>query len=194
MVRDGISMPSIITIDNAACVELLCGVRECGIVRPNGVVGACSSTAFCRGKLSESSTGCSDELVQDVVGGMAPTPATLRCHVSTSTMRRRPCSASTTTTACVRPTRAPSSSATPTYFTPHSSPSFARRRERRAVHREALLRSQSRSGEPPGGSHDNHPGVGDLASHPRASTFRTSRGRREGYAELNPSKVYSVCT
>ncbi|KZV80048.1 hypothetical protein EXIGLDRAFT_436845 [Exidia glandulosa HHB12029] len=69
MTRDGISVPSVAAIDNAACVELLRGVRKRGRVKPNGVVGAISrsSTAFRQGKSSSSSVGSGDELVQDPV-------------------------------------------------------------------------------------------------------------------------------
>ncbi|KZV86256.1 P-loop containing nucleoside triphosphate hydrolase protein [Exidia glandulosa HHB12029] len=64
MAHDGISVPSVVTVDNAACVELLRGVRERGLVKHKGVVGAISrsSTAFRQGKSSSSSVGGGDEL------------------------------------------------------------------------------------------------------------------------------------
>ncbi|KZV86255.1 hypothetical protein EXIGLDRAFT_228981 [Exidia glandulosa HHB12029] len=65
MARDVISVPSVVTVDNAACVELLRGLRERGLVKPNGVAGTISRslTAFRQGKLSTSSVGGGDDLV-----------------------------------------------------------------------------------------------------------------------------------
>ncbi|EJD36764.1 hypothetical protein AURDEDRAFT_117013 [Auricularia subglabra TFB-10046 SS5] len=69
MVLDGVNLPQIITMDNSACVELLRGVRERGLVKPGGVIGAIgrSSTAFRNGKATSSLEGSGADLVQDLV-------------------------------------------------------------------------------------------------------------------------------
>ncbi|KZV80788.1 glycosyltransferase family 2 protein [Exidia glandulosa HHB12029] len=194
MARDGISVPSVVTVDNAACVELLRGVRERGLVKPNGVVGAISrsSTAFRQGKSSSSSVGGGDELVQDLVGAFG----THSSFVTSPLLNQH-------------------DAKTPMFGINHYAGSCAYD-ARNFVERDAdvldpalvsLLRA---SGEPfiaklfsgPGLAAESHPKdpttvtQAQVVSRPiRAPLpFEGADGDENGYAELDPSKVYSVGT